>query len=541
MNIQSNMNRRHFLPVAVVIVVVVTAGTPIVSGEQVIGQPNIELSTPANEVSPGERTSVDLYLTNDGRLTQSGAAEWVERVTTARGTAVEVRSGDSPIEVHTGTITPGTVPSGTSGPFEVSITVPEGTEPGVYELPVRLSYSYTSIVTYGQDRTEFDESFRSRRATLRVEVTESPQFEVTDTTSSAQIGDEGRVSVRIQNIGQERASDTAVSIKSASDEITFGTGSKRSESFVGDWPAGETRSVTYSIQTSDDAVLRQYSLSTVVEYTDSDGIDGTSRSMKTGVTPGPEQTFALTDLEASLRVGEEGRLEGVVENTGPAPVTNAVVRFGSSSRNINAESREYAIDNLAVGETARFGYDVTVSEAASASRRQFNFSVRYRNERGDQRFSDALERTAEINPQRNRFAVTAVDSSVVSGNTSTLQIEVTNQGDEPLRNVEAKAFLEDPLSSGDDEGLIPKLAPGESKSFTIGLSAGNDALAKTYPVSIDFQYEMPDGDTEVSQSYTVPVEVQPSSDSGPPILVLGVIAGIVLLIGASWWWRRRSE
>jgi hypothetical protein len=534
--------RRASLPITVVVIAIVAAaGTPIAAGEQVVGQPNLQVSSPENEVAPGERTTLELYLTNDGRLSQSGAAEWVDRVTTARATNVGIRSGDSPIEVHTGTITPGTVPSGTSGPFGVSLTVPEGTEPGVYELPVRLRYSYTSIVTYGDGQTEFDESFRSRRATLSVRVIESPRFEVADTESSAQIGDEGRLSVALTNTGTETASDAAVAIRSESDEITFGTGSQQSESFVGRWAPGETKTVTYSIRTTEDAVARQYSLTTSVEYTDADGIAGSSRSMKTGVTPGPEQEFQLTELDASLRVGEEGRLEGVVRNRGPEPIRKAVVTFGSPSENVVVESREYAIGDVGVGGTATFGYDVTVSEAASASTRQFNLSVRYRNDRGDRRFSEPLERTVEIEPYRDRFAVRAVDSTVRAGNTSTLEIEVTNRGEEPLRNVEAKAFLEDPLSSGDDEGLLPTLEPGESKTFTMGLSAGNEALEKTYPVSIDFQYEMPDGDTEVSQSYTVPVQVEPVTTGGPPIGVAVGLAAVVLLVLGGWWWRRRSE
>jgi hypothetical protein len=183
---------------------------------------------------------------------------------------------------------------------------------------------------------------------------------------------------------------------------------------------------------------------------------------------------------------------------------------------------------------------VTVSSAASASVQQFEFTTRYRNGRNDVRESDALESQARIEPQRDRFTVTTVEESLAAGDDRSLTVRVTNNGDEPLTNVEAKAFVQDPLSSDNDEGIIPELAPGETANFTVALGASNDALPKQYPVSFDFQYEMPDGDTEVSQTYTTAVRVTESEDGGfPVIVVVGaiVVVGIVGVVG----WRRRSN
>ncbi|TVT82532.1 sialidase, partial [Haloferax volcanii] len=88
-----------------------------------------------------------------------------------------------------------------------------------------------------------------------------------------------------------------------------------------------------------------------------------------------------------------------------------------------------------------------------------------------------------------------------------------------------------------DEGIISELPPGESEEFTIALSAGANALPKRYPVSFDFQYEMPDGDTEVSQTYTTPIEVIESEGGGLPV---GLIVGAVIVIGVLgvFGWRR---
>jgi hypothetical protein len=107
--------------------------------------------------------------------------------------------------------------------------------------------------------------------------------------------------------------------------------------------------------------------------------------------------------------------------------------------------------------------------------------------------------------------------------------------------VEAKAFVQSPLSSDDDEGIVPALAPGDSATFVIGLSAGESALEKAYPVSIDFQYELPDGDTEVSQTYRVPVTVDRPERRGSSFLPITVGALAMTGLGLFVWLRRGRE
>jgi hypothetical protein len=532
------------LGVLVAVLVVVSGVAPVAAqagnSGQVIGSPELSVVASSPEFEPGTQARLDLTISNRGSIDRGGPAQYENRVTTARGVVVEAKSGSAPIEVNSGATAVGNVPTGTAPVPPVSITVSEDAEPGTYRVPVEVSYAYTRGVdydVYGPDYNDF-EAEKTLYVTIRVR--DQARFEVVDQSSAAQVGDRGTLSVTVENVGTRGARDASVTAQSRSDELTFGTGSAESTAQVGSWAPGERRTLEYTVSTAEDATLRDYTLDLAVDYVDSDGIDRTSRTLNVGLRPAAEQSFSLANVSTSLRVGEEGQITGTVVNEGPATARSPVVVLSTNNPDVTVDSTEYALDTLDPGERARFEYTVTVSSAASASVQQFEFTTRYRNGRNDVRESDALESQARIEPQRDRFTVTTVEESLAAGDDRSLTVRVTNNGDEPLTNVEAKAFVQDPLSSDNDEGIIPELAPGETANFTVALGASNDALPKQYPVSFDFQYEMPDGDTEVSQTYTTAVRVTESEDGGFPVtVVVGaiVVVGIVGVVG----WRRRSN
>jgi len=531
------------LLLVVLVVLATVAATGVVAGQSssgtVIGRPTIDVYTSTTEVEPGTRTDLDLVISNDGRLSRGGPAEHESRVTTARGAVVEIDDGDTPFEINTGRVAVGEVPRGTTPVDPISITVPEDVDPGRYRIPVTVAYSYTVSVEYSAvGSPEYNDLTRETTEYITVRVRDQAQFDVVDSETTAQIGDTGTVAVTLQNDGTRPARDASVILSSGTDELTFGTGSTNSTGYVGDWNPDENATVEYTVSFTDDAALRNYSLSATVEYEDTDGIARTSKSLAIGLRPTPEQTFALRETSATLRVGEEGRFVGTVVNRGPDTAGQPVVVFRSSNPNVEVESNEYALETLEPSDSGEFAFDVAISDGASATTQQFNVTVRYRNERDDVRRSDTLNQRVVVEPQRDRFSVEAVNRTVVAGGTTTLELRVTNEGDDPLRDVEAKAFVQSPLSSDDDEGIVSALDPGESATFVIGLSAGGAALEKTYPVSVDFQYELPDGDTEVSRTYRVPVTVDRQERGGGSFLPITIGALAVTGLGLFVWFRR---
>nr|WP_255516686.1 COG1361 S-layer family protein [Haloferax sp. KTX1] len=533
--------RSTLLALCLVFVLTTSLVTPVVaqtaSSGQVYGSPDIDVFTSTSEFEPGTQSQLRLTLRNNGQIDQSGPERYESRVTTARGVTVEAQSGDAPIEVNTGTIGAGNVPTGTVDLAPIDITVSENATPGTYRIPIEVSYTYTRLVDYDPSGAEYTDNTRTRTHYVTVRVRDQPRFEVVETSSTAQVGNTGDLAVTIENTGTRAASEASVTATSRSDELVFGTGSESSTAQVGRWAVGERRTVNYTVSLAEDATVRGYTVNLDVDYTDTDGIARTSRTLNVGVTPAEEQSFALENVSTNLRVGADGTVSGTVVNNGPKRVDDPVLRFSSSNPNINVETSEYALPDLEPGDSATFEYEVGVSDAASANVQQLNLSVEYRNSRGNIRVSDGLTTNAEIAPHQDRFIVEVVNNTIEAGSDRAVRVRVTNNGDEPLTNIEAQAFVSDPLSSDNDEGIISELQPGESEEFTIALSAGAGALPKRYPVSFDFQYEMPDGDTEVSQTYTTPIEVIESQGGGLPI---GLIVGAVVVIGVLgvFGWRR---
>jgi hypothetical protein len=123
-------------------------------------------------------------------------------------------------------------------------------------------------------------------------------------------------------------------------------------------------------------------------------------------------------------------------------------------------------------------------------------------------------------------------------------IQVTNNDDRALRNVDARAFVDSPLSVDDDQAFVPRLAPNESATIRFSVSADGGALPATYPLSLDFQYETPDGESKLSDTYEVPVRVvEPEGNGLLPFTDVGVLPVVavatVLLVGAVAVWRWR--
>ena len=231
-------------------------------------------------------------------------------------------------------------------------------------------------------------------------------------------------------------------------------------------------------------------------------------------------------------------MTGTVTNEGPREVSNVVLVYSSASANLHPRETEYALGELNPGESRDFKFRIDVSSEAEPGPRQMEFTVRYRNGNDDVRESDPIDATARVGEDFGKFDLESSDARVTVGSSNVITVRVENTAGQPLTDIEAKMFTDAPLSSDDDTAYIDRLEPGEATEITFNVAAAGSATVKEYPISIDFSYEDARGDTELSDTYRLPVTVIEPSDQGLPTGFL--VAGLVIPIGILAWWKRDS-
>ncbi|MFC7251284.1 COG1361 S-layer family protein [Halomicroarcula sp. GCM10025324] len=389
---------------------------------------------------------------------------------------------------------------------------------------------------------EFDDEEGVRQtspeSSVGITVDRAQAFTVTDIQSDAPIGSSGTYEVTFRNEGPVVANLATVNIVSESSDVSFGRSSSANQ-FIGTWEPGEERTVSVEANVSSDARETVYALSATIGYQDSEGDSAASDPIPLGLQPAPEQAFELSDVDASLQAGTDGRIRGTLTNVGDRPVQNVVLHWESDHSNLSPQETQYAVGDLDPGESATVEFGVDVSDNADAGPRQFDFSTSYRAPDGEREQGDTIELRAAVESSTDEFDVDVGNTTVGAGQSTTIELTITNTRNERLTDISAKLFADSPISVSDDEAFVQGLDPGQSATIRFGISASGGAMAKSYPVSLDFQYEEPDGDTPISDTYRVPIEVTERDGGGG--LPLGTIAvvGLVAVVAIGGYVRFR--
>ncbi|EMA28381.1 COG1361 S-layer family protein [Haloarcula japonica] len=632
------------------VVVSVASGTAVAA---VTGSPAIEVALADNTVSPGEETTLDVVLSNNGELDSGSSTNpsLNSEVTTARGLTVGVSDGDEPISVTTSRQLTGDLATGASQTVSFDISVDDDAKSGSYRVPVKLEYDHYSYVSEGTGARDYESKSQTKYVTVR--VSDDATFDVVNVDSNARVGSTGGVELTVQNTGESAATDAAVALTSQnaeftvgggeqssrfvdswavgenrtfnyrigasgdadpepynfglsvafddtdgvrtesvgntvgiapvpeqsfavvntsstvpigstgeyeltlrntgpvtvddatvtvtaqSSDITFGEASSTSQ-FIGEWSPGEVRTVTVDATANSNAEVRSYAMSASVQYDDLEGDTGTDDDLSLGIETTPKQKFSLSGVSGKLQAGGDGTLEATLTNDGPRTVENAVVNWESDHSALSPQGTQYAVGNLEPGESTTVDFGVDVSDSARAGPRQFDFTVGYEDDNGDQQASDTLSVQSDIAAGEDEFGLAVGERAITVGESRVVSVEVTNNLNETVTDVEARLFADDPLSiSGSDTSYIESLEPGESTTLAFEVSAASAATAgSTYPMSFDFRYTDTDGNTHLSDTFRKPLDATPQSGGGPPIaLILGL--GVIVIGGvAVVYWRR---
>lgn len=502
------------------------------------------------EPEPKQRYTIEdvthnLAIGDDARVDLAVKNHGPQNVTES---TITLETGDSALTFEDGTTTTEIF----VGDWEANETRTVATRLAASDEAVEAEYTIDAAVNA---RDESDSELGTREREFGIEPLPRQQYSVGEIDHDVAIDDDGVLQLELTNEGPLNLTDASVELTADDPAISFGLGTGEaidvdgstfetdgagdpsSEAFVGEWEVNETRTVSYRLAAGEQTLQREYTLTATVDARDENDDRLTERSREFGFSPLSEQSFAIENSENTLRVGEDGDIEGTVTNTGDRTARNVVVQLDDSSETVLPRETAYAIGSLEPGETADFQFRIGISEEAEAGPRVFEFETRYRNSEGDIRVDSSQDIFAEVAPERDSFGVEPVEASFEAGSSETVTLELTNNRDETVENVRAKVFPDSPLDSDDDEAFVSELQPGETERFVFDLSVDSAAVSKEYPLSVDIRYEDERGERQLSGTYEVPVDVETPADGGIPLWLLGT-AVLVLGIGAIYFRER---
>ncbi|EMA28192.1 COG1361 S-layer family protein [Natronobacterium lacisalsi] len=511
---------------------------PMLAGAAVdgteIGKPDVDVHLTDNQLETGTQETLELDVSNDGRLD----AGFGEQVLNVRAGTLEI-SDSGPFESKSGEASLGTIPDGQSVPATQRIEVPNGIEPGEYEITVEVDYTYVYMVS----GSTYDRRSTTEKETVTVVVPSDPQLAVTDLMTDVEPGGSGEARIEIENTGPVTSNQTRTSITSGNGITLDGsTPEAPAEQIIGDLEPNESTTMTVDVAIDESISGGERPLEIDFTYEDENGIERAANSVTASLSPAAEQTFAIDDLESTLAVGYDGEVTGTLTNEGPRTVDDAVLDVTPQSESLFIEDTRYALPELEPGESTEFRYPTDVSGQADAGPRQLQFTVEYGSGDRTTATDGPISERVVIDDRYEEFSIETVAADVRQGETSEVLLEITNERPETLSNVDAKLYADSPLDAPNSDAFVNELEPGESAEIRFEIAATADAALETHPVELDFEYDTERGDTVVSDVYQHPIDVGEGNGDDGGTTVGSIVTVMALLTGAGLgiglWWRR---
>ncbi|MDZ7730896.1 MAG: hypothetical protein U5K37_08330 [Natrialbaceae archaeon] len=247
------------------------------------------------------------------------------RVTTARSLTLEAET-DSPLEVRSGTIAVGDVPTGQPRPVPVPIAVPSDLKDGEYEVNIELSYQYTRTIVPGY--THFDSS-KTDEFTVTVIVDDdavipAQDISITGLSGSLQVGYEGQITGTLTNLGPDVMDDGVVQLQPETSRITV----DESKYALPNLSVGESTQVQFYTEVNEEADPGPRQFQFIATYDDGQATTRTTGRLQ--VEP-HQPAFSLDTENATIPAGSSRDIRFTLTNNRPEPVTAISAKLFANS------------------------------------------------------------------------------------------------------------------------------------------------------------------------------------------------------------------
>jgi hypothetical protein len=322
---------------------------------------------------------------------------------------------------------------------------------------------------------------------------------------------------------------------------------------VGDILSQSKTPVNILLKITSDATHGEYQLPLTVGYTylassyqpDSGTLQSkylqTNETIPITIRIKPQVKIDVIEATAdNLSVGTGGFVTLKIRNLGLEDGKKATVKLlrNGNSPVIPTESSVF-IGDFPQNGVVTCRYKVGISSDAEKQTYPVDVAVTYENREGDVVTSATDTVGIPINGKVIFLAIPASASVVQGAAGQVITIRYQNTGDIPVYSAQARLSAVDPFTSTDNMAYLGDLKPGESATASYSVSASSDAEIKTYPLDSEVRYRDSLGNSQISDTIKVPVQIvaKPAS-SGimqllPALIVIALIAagaGYYLLV-----------
>jgi hypothetical protein len=486
-----------------------------------------------NTLDPGETRTLPVAIQNrhDGITDTDRAIDGIAQVVrthrlslgAASATTVSFEAGEAPVEVKSGTQSLDTVDPGTSRQALLTLEVDDDAQPGSYDVPVTVTYTYINTIIVDTDDYIVNRNTRTVTEDVTVRVEKKGRLDVLDVGGEGLYEDaEGIIEVSIRNGGTEVMRNARLSllespqIQPTSNDISLGT-----------VQPGENATASFQARVSGADAAGAYSVDFRAAYEDENGQSVQSAIQSGSVTVDSGPAFDLAASAESLYVDSTGAVVLEVTNTGDRTATNARALL-QPVEPFSPLTSSGTLGTLEPGETATTRFKLEASDRALAQDYPLRFVVAHEDARGNTLQSDTATTEVEVGPERS-FEVVG-GAQIDAGATDRITLTVENTGGDTLENAVVRVNTNSPFETDDDTAYVGTLEPGETGTATLTISAGEDATPKSYAVDTTIKYDNAFGETVVSDVQTATVEVT-ESGGGPVGLLAALVAVPLALAG----------
>ena len=347
----------------------------------------------SNELSPGDETTLVVVIQNTGlnefKFIQSGIVDRDDQPNTAKFLTVTLQPGNVPLTVKSDPQMLGDLKGASSASAAFLVKVRSDAPAGTYSLPISLNYTYLyAAEQYGVDTIAYTYKTKDISISLPVRIKSDVSIDVISSTPEhLNVGTEGYLNMKIQNIGSETGTKAIVKIIRSGNSPIIPTDSSV---YIGNFPPGSVADCRYKVAVSKTAESQTYPVDVVVEYQNSDGDFVTSKTDTIGVPVGGKVAFAITSEPPVVHPGNKKVMTVVYKNTGETPVYRAQARISAVDPFSSNDDIAYFGD-LEPGQSATANFVVTVDRSATIKEYGLDSEIRYRDALDNTYISDTLK------------------------------------------------------------------------------------------------------------------------------------------------------